>query len=67
MKKKNVRILKQKSGPVARMAESRYVGSGKHFWAVVSGFSVHVCHSPKEAKAVWRQLNAREWQKKVMP
>jgi hypothetical protein len=67
MKKKEARILKQKNGPVAGLAESRYIGTRRHFWVVLSGFSVHVCHSPKEAKAAWRKINASGWQKKVTP
>jgi hypothetical protein len=61
------RILKKKNGPVAVLAESTYIGTKRHFWVVLSGFSVHVCHNPKEAKAAWRKINAREWQKKVAP
>lgn len=65
MKKKKARILKQKKGPVATLAESMYVGTKRHFWVVLSGFSVSVDHSPKKAKETWRNLNASAWQKKV--
>lgn len=65
MRKKQARILRQKNGPTARMAESMYIGTRKHFWAVVAGFAVSVEHSPKKAKETWRAWNAAEWQKKV--
>ena len=66
-KKKKARILKQKNGPQAYLAESMYVGTKRHFWAVVAGFAVSVEHSPKKAKETWRQWNASAWQKKTTP
>jgi hypothetical protein len=65
MKKKDVRILKRKNGPSCYMAESMYVGTRRHFWVILSGFSLKVCHTPKEAKATFRSWNANAWQKKV--
>lgn len=65
MKKKQARILKKKTGPKAYLAESMYVGTRRHFWAVVAGFAVSVEHSPKKAKETWRAWNAAAWQKKV--
>uniref|UniRef100_A0AAU6W0U1 Uncharacterized protein n=1 Tax=Pseudomonas phage Nican01 TaxID=3138540 RepID=A0AAU6W0U1_9CAUD len=65
MRKKEARILRQKEGPSARMAESMYIGTRRHFWVVMSGFALAVEHSPKKAKATWRAWNAAAWQKKV--
>lgn len=65
MKKKQARILKQKNGPSAYLAESMYVGTRRHFWAVVGPVGISVEHSPKKAKATWRAWNATAWQKKV--
>ena len=65
VKKKKARILKQKNGPAAYLAESMYVGTKRHFWAVVAGFAVSVEHSPKKAKETWRAWNASKWQKKT--
>lgn len=65
MKKKDVRILKKKTGPVCYLAESMYVDTRRHFWVIFSGFGLRVTHSPKEAKEIYRAWNASEWQKKV--
>jgi hypothetical protein len=64
-KKKDVRILKKKIGPVAHLGESMYVGTKRHFWVVYGNVGIQVTRSPKEAKAAWRIWNAAAWQKKV--
>ena len=64
-KKKDVRILKQKNGPSCYLAESMYVGTRRHFWVILGSVGLRVCHSPKEAKRVYRAWNAHAWQKKV--
>lgn len=55
----------EKKGPVATMREGAYQNGGRHFWVVLSNFSFVMASTPKKAKAEWRKLNARAWQKKV--
>lgn len=55
----------EKKGPVASMREGAYQYGGRRFWVVLSNVGLMMSSTPKKAKAEWRKLNARAWQKKV--
>jgi hypothetical protein len=48
------------------MREGAYQENGRRFWVVMSRVGLSISSTPKKAKAEWRRLNARAWQKKVI-
>lgn len=64
--RKNFVARQEKRGPSAVMREGAYQENGRRFWVVMSRVGLSICSTPKKAKAEWRRLNARAWQKKVI-